>query len=46
MGIYPFMFSAIQDFEPIVEKLIEVSVATPGKKEQGKPQESEKKSIS
>ncbi|KEQ79600.1 alpha/beta-hydrolase [Aureobasidium pullulans] len=23
MGVYPFMFSAIQDFEPIVEKLVE-----------------------
>lgn len=24
MGVYPFMFSATQDFEPIVEKLVEV----------------------
>lgn len=24
MGVYPFMFSSIQDFEPIVEKLVEV----------------------
>ena len=24
MGVYPFMFSAVKDFEPIVEKLVEV----------------------
>ncbi|KAI5253828.1 alpha/beta-hydrolase [Aureobasidium subglaciale] len=29
MGIYPFMFSAIQDFEPIVEKLVESDFKEP-----------------
>ena len=24
MGVYPFMFSAIKDFEPIVEELVKV----------------------
>jgi len=27
MGVYPFMFASIKDFEPIVEKLIEVVIA-------------------
>jgi hypothetical protein len=25
MGLYPFMFGSIQDFEPVAEKLIKVS---------------------
>lgn len=24
MGVYPFMFSSVKDFEPIVEELIKV----------------------
>lgn len=24
MGVYPFMFSAVKDFEPVVERLVKV----------------------
>lgn len=26
MGVYPFMFGAVKDFEPIVEKLSKVGI--------------------
>jgi len=26
MGIYPFMFGSIKDFQPVADKLIEVAI--------------------
>ena len=28
MGVYPFMFGSIQDFEPVVESIIKVKLAS------------------
>ena len=30
MGVYPFMFGATKDFEPVVNELIEVRTASAG----------------
>lgn len=28
MGVYPFMFASVKDFEPVVERLVQVRVCS------------------